>query len=807
MNKKKTTDTPIIKQYLEIKNNYKDMILLYRVGDFYEFYYDDAIKVSEILNITLTKRNYSNSPPIPMAGFPCHVLDNYLIKLIKHGESLAICEQLNGDVDYKNKEGIIKRKVVRIITPGTICEDTLLNTNRENIIGSIYESDYTNRFGYATLDITSGNFVGYEIKDKFSLKIKLKLTNPVELLYPKNFKNKDLLKNHFSLKERPEWEFDPLFAKEEIKKQFNIFDVDCFDLHYAKLAIRAAGSLLNYAKLNYNMKHIPHISFLKIKHPEDTIMIDSITVKNLKLIEDIIPNNISLFKVLDNNCTPMGSRLLRRWILNPIRDMFELESRHKSILYLRKYYKKIKSELKNIGDLERIFSRLGLREIKPRDLLVILKSIKTLPKIKSVLQKSKIPHLLLLNNNIEDFSLLEKLLTKSINTEPPSKVDEGGVIAKGYNPILDHLRSLAINQDEGVSILEKKEREITGINSLKIIYQQKNGYFIQIKKTLSSKVKLPRNYQRIQSLSRVERYVTLELKEYEKRISFYNMKAICFEKILYYEIINNLFLLLNSLLKMSKAISEIDLLTNLAERSLTLKYICPKFSNRKIFKYSGGRHPLVEHIKNDFVKNDFNLNSYNNTYLITGPNMGGKSTYMKQTALIAVMSYIGSFVPADSALIGPIDSIFTRMGVNDDISTGRSSFMVEMIETANILNNATKNSLVLIDEIGRGTNNLEGISIAWGCIRHLVKTNSLNLIATHYIELTNISSTIKRVKNIHFTISKKGKDVIFLHKLKDGAQSKNCGIIVAQMAGLPKNVIKYAYSKFNKLKKKENKIF
>lgn len=790
--------TPMLEQYFKLKKQYPNILLFYRLGDFYEMFFEDAKKASKLLNIVLTKRGKLNGKPIPMAGIPVNSIENYLSKLIKLGESVAICEQIEKKKKTLSKNKILNREIVRIITPGTVSDDILLNNKIDNLLGSIYQ-DIKSGFGYATLNISSGDFRIMENKDINIIAGELQRTNPKELLYSENFQDISLLEKRNCIRRRPLWEFDIDTAIQQLNMQFKTKNLKSFGIEKSFLAIRAAGCLIQYIKDTQRI-YLPHINNIILENHNNEIIMDENTRKNLEIINSISGDkDNTLIKVLDYTTTNMGSRLLQRWLNNPIRDIKIILNRQKNIFVLQKYFLDFQKILLKISDIERIIARLALKTAKPNDLVFLRQTLNYLPEIYKVLKKidnCEIKYKIL---NLGLFYPLKKLLEKSIKKKPALSLKDGNVIATGYNKELDKLRILSNDSNKYLSFIENQERNLLKIEKLKIGYNTIYGYYIQINK--SYKNNLPNKYIQIQTLKNFKRYTIPELQKYQKNIFLSKEKLLNLEKYLY----NKLFFYINPFLvnlqKISLYLSELDVLCNLAERSLTLNYTCPIISKKIGISLINSRHPVVENIiKSSFIANNVVLTDKQNMLLITGPNMGGKSTYMRQIALIILMTYIGSYVPADKAIIGPIDRIFTRIGSTDNISFGLSTFMVEMIETANILRNATKKSLVLMDEIGRGTSTHDGLAIAWACAENIAKKiKSLTLFATNYIELANLEIKNKCIKNMYFDAIEVNNSIVFLYKIKNGSISKNYGLFVASLAGIPKEVIKQAKKKIKQL--------
>ena len=787
-----------MQQYLKLKAENPDILLFYRMGDFYELFYDDAKKAAALLDISLTKRGQSAGNPIPMAGVPYHAVEGYLAKLVQLGEPVAICEQVG---DPATSKGPVERKIVRIVTPGTVSDEALLPERQDNLIVAVYQEK--EKFGLATLDMTSGRFQLCEPHSKEALQAELQRINPVELLYCEDFVEMAIIEHYKGLRRRPIWEFELSAAISELNRQFGTKDLRAFGVEKSPLGLAAAGCLLQYAKETQRAS-LPHIQSISVIQNNDNIQLDAATRRNLELTQNLAGGTENtLASVLDKCVTPMGSRLLKRWIHQPIRQTDILLKRQKTIgeIIEQDLYHELQPYLQQVGDMERILARVALRSARPRDLTRLRTALEQIEPIKSLIHTKTSSNLTALSAQIDDFSAQIELLQKAIIETPPLLIRDGGVIAEGYNVELDEWRTLSAGATQYLENLEQRERESTGIDTLKIGFNAVHGYYIQISQGQAHKA--PIHYVRRQTLKNAERYIIPELKEYEDKVLKSKGAALALEKQLYDELFDLLLPHLGQLQLASLALSELDVLVNLAERAETLNYVAPQFSDEIGVKIENGRHPVVEQVlKDPFIANPVNLNQQRHLLIITGPNMGGKSTYMRQTALITLMAYIGSFVPADSAVIGQIDRIFTRIGASDDLASGRSTFMVEMTEMANILHQATSQSLVLIDEIGRGTSTYDGLSLAWACAEWLAKkTRSLTLFATHYFELTALPEQIEGIANIHLDALEHNNTIAFMHAVQDGAASKSYGLAVAALAGVPQSVIKLAKQKLHQLEK------
>jgi DNA mismatch repair protein MutS len=790
--------TPMMQQYLRIKAQHTKSLLFYRMGDFYELFFDDAIKAAKLIDITLTKRGQSAGQPIPMAGVPFHAAESYLAKLVRLGESVVICEQIG---DPATSKGPVERAVSRILTPGTVTDDAFLNAQQDNLILAVFSLQ--EKYGVAYLDISAGRFCVLEVAHQESLQTELERLHPAEILIPENF-DKNVLPHYAHIQQRPVWDFDLDTAIRLLQQHFATHDLAGFGCQNMPLALAAAGCLLHYAK-ETQQSALPHIQRLSVEHYDDCVILDAITRKNLELTQTISGSEENtLAQVLDHTATAMGSRLLRRWLHRPIRQHNVLLERQNAIEYLQENSHNLQVTLKNIADMERILSRIALKSARPRDLSQLRDSLGVLPQIQQHLALLSAPRLQELSQQIDEYPQLYQLLLTAIVETPPIVIRDGGVIADGYDTELDEYRSLSENAGQFLIDLEKREKERTKIATLKVGYNRIHGYYIEISKGQAENA--PIDYQRRQTLVNAERFITPELKAFEDKALSSRDRALAREKLLYEALLEKLLDYLSPLQKTAQAIAECDVLNNLAERAQTLKLVAPIFNEISTIEIQGGRHLVVEHVsKQPFVPNDTILKNDSRMLIITGPNMGGKSTYMRQVALIVLLAHIGSFVPATSACIGNIDRIFTRIGAADDLASGRSTFMVEMTETANILNNATEKSVVLMDEIGRGTSTFDGLSLAWACAKFLAnETKALTLFATHYFEITALENECPTVKNVHvsaqeFTTNSGHEKIIFMHTVSAGPASKSYGLHVAQLAGVPRAVIMQAKQKLQEL--------
>lgn len=770
--------TPMMQQYLRIKAEHPEHLLFYRMGDFYELFFEDAKKAAALLDITLTARGQSAGLSIPMAGVPFHAAENYLAKLLQLGESVVICEQIG---DPNTSKGPVERQVARILTPGTVTDEALLEDKIETLLVCIAE--HKGIFGIASAELSSGRLVLQEVSTETALHNELQRLKPAELLVQENF---TLTLPGTLVHKRPAWDFDYVTACRQLCLQLNTQNLAAFECEHLKVAITAAGCLLRYAQETQRTS-MPHLHKILVEKSEDYVQLDRHTQRNLELIQNLQgERKNSLLDVLDHTQTPMGSRLLTRWILRPLRDQQKLKARQASVKYFCQHENldTVQSLLKQVGDMERVLARVGLQTARPRDLIKLRAALLAIPKLKKIIK----------NDTLNSHNDTCKLLVKAIVENPPLVIRDGGVIAKGYDETLDELQSLSENAEGFLRELEKKEQARTQLSTLKVGYNRIHGFYIEISRQQANAA--PKEYIRRQTLKNAERYITPELKVFEEKVLSSNEKALAQEKILYDALLKTLLNDLKALQETASALAEIDVLVNFAERAKTLHYHCPTLSEKRGLEIMQGRHPVVEQVMKDpFIPNDLSLNEQTSLLLITGPNMGGKSTYMRQNALIVLMAHIGSFVPAEKAVIGPIDRIFTRIGASDDLAKGQSTFMVEMSEAANILHYATQNSLVIVDEMGRGTSTFDGLAIAWATMEALSKISAFTLFSTHYFELTQLSN----IENVHLDAKEYGEDLTFLHKVEKGPANKSYGLQVAKLAGVPEEVLKQATIKLREL--------
>jgi len=788
--------TPMMQQYLRIKADYPSTLLFYRMGDFYELFYDDAQKAARLLGITLTARGQSGGKPIPMAGVPFHSAESYIAKLIRQGLSIAICEQVG---EVKAGGGPVEREVVRVLTPGTVSDAAFLEDRSDNLLLAVFARE--NKFGLAALDICGGRFHLLEVEGDEAFASELARLNPAELLLSDDWHHTALHEYEHIIRRRAPWNFDLETSVRLLTEQMQTHDLQGFDCQDMRAALCAAGSLLQYAKETQRAA-MPHVRTMQVERREDSLIIDAASRRNLELVTNLSGGDENtLAFVLDKTCNAMGSRLLKRWLNRPLRAGIVLHRRQESVqqLLAQHQYVPLQKTLREIADLERILARVALKTARPRDLIALRVTLAALPQLQQQLQLFSAAGILQLKQAINEFPDLCDLLQRAIIDNPPVTIRDGGVIAKGYDQELDELLALSENAGDYLLKLEEQEKQRTGLSTLKVGYNRVHGYYIEISR-LQAQI-IPADYIRRQTLKNAERFITPELKAFEDKALSARDRALAREKILYDELLNQLLPHVQALQASATALSELDVLTNFAERALHLHWCCPVFSDAAGIEIIEGRHPVVQAVSShSFVPNDINLTAAQRMLVITGPNMGGKSTYMRQVAIIVLLAHIGSFVPAKTVTLGPIDRIFTRIGAADDLASGRSTFMVEMTETANILHNATSQSLVLMDEIGRGTSTFDGLSLAWSCAYHLAKNiNAYTLFATHYFELTTLVDEIASVANVHLKAAEHGDKIIFLHKVEMGPANQSYGIQVAQLAGVPRAVIMRAKEKLCEL--------
>ena len=778
--------TPMMQQYLRIKAQHPEVLLFYRMGDFYELFFEDARRAASLLDITLTARGQSAGQPIPMAGVPFHAMEGYLAKLVRKGESVAICEQLG---DPAKSKGPVERQVVRIVTPGTVTDEALLDERQETLLAAIARDG--ERFGLAWLDLAAGRFTVSQSEGNLTLAAELERLKPAELLVAEGSGNESLGRNGTAVKTRPPWYFELASASRLLTDQMGTLDLKGFGADELPLAICAAGALLQYVR-DTQKAAVPHIRSLHVEERTDALIIDASTRRNLELDASLSGReDATVFALIDKCVTAMGSRELRRWLNRPLTDPAVLRSRYQALgaLIDGRRFEGLRDQLRGIGDIERILSRVALRSARPRDLTQLRTSLALLPALRATLATVDSPLIKQLGDGINEHNDVVELLTAAVAAEPNTMVRDGGVVAEGYDADLDELRRISTHTDEFLLELEKRERERTGISGLKLGFNRVQGFFIEI--TRKDAERVPKDYIRRQTVKSAERFITPELKGFEDKVLSARDRALAREKEIYEQILTQLTDRLGPMQSTAGSLAALDAVAALAERACSLEWTQPELVAEACLTIEGGRHPVVERFSAaPFVPNDLRLNTGRNMLIITGPNMGGKSTYMRQAALIALLAHIGSYVPADRVALGPLDRIFTRIGAADDLAGGRSTFMVEMTEAANILHNATPRSLILMDEIGRGTSTFDGLSLAWAIARHIAtQLKSFTLFATHYFELTALASEIEGCANVHLDATEHGEGIVFLHAVKDGPASRSYGLQVAQLAGVPRDVI------------------
>ena len=781
--------TPMMRQYLAIKAEYPDMLVFYRMGDFYELFYDDAKRAASLMDITLTSRGKSGGSPIPMAGVPYHAVEGYLAKLVRKGESVAICEQVG---DPATSKGPVERKVTRIVTPGTLTDEALLSAERDNVVAAVFKGGDT--FGIAWLDLSAGRFRLTEAPDVEAVQGEIERLGPAELLVDEDEPLDGVFGERIRITRRPPWHFEHDSASRLLCNQFGTRDLSGFGCEEFVRGVSAAGALLQYVT-DTQKAALPHLQSIRAQVRGDAVIMDGPTRRNLELEASLSGHDQhTLAGVMDHCQTAMGSRLLRRWIQRPLRDTNVLRARYQAIdaLLGSGGVETLQEQLHGIGDIERILSRVALRSARPRDLRQLCEALSRLPALQQRIATIESPLLADLADQVGEHRPQYRLLNKAIIDSPPMLIRDGGVIAPGYDEELDDLRAIAENADQYLVDLEQREKERTGIATLKLGYNRVHGYYIEISKVQADKA--PVEYVRRQTLKAAERYITPELKEFEDKVLGARERALSREKYLYEALLDLLHEVLGELQLCASGLAEFDVLTCFAERARTLNLSQPEICATPCIEVEGGRHLVVEQvIDTPFIANDVSLNEAKRLLVITGPNMGGKSTYMRQTALIVILAHIGSYVPADKLRVGPIDRIFTRIGASDDLAGGRSTFMVEMTETATILNNATEQSLVLMDEIGRGTSTFDGLSLAWAAAHHMgEKAKAFTLFATHYFELTALSQELPACGNVHLDATEHNGQLVFLHSVRPGPANQSYGLQVASLAGVPGDVIRRA---------------
>lgn len=803
-----SSHTPMMQQYLKVKMQHPHSLMFYRMGDFYELFFDDAHKAAKLLGITLTHRGKANGQPIPMAGVPYHSAEGYLARLVKKGETVVICEQI-GEVTGK---GPVERGVVRIITPGTLTDDALLNSYQSsNLVALCLQQ---NQIGIALLDLSAGIFkVQQQEYQPEQLAIELSRLMPSEIVVDEDIVDPNIIESvkkqlDCPVTKRPNVDFNLNNAQKTLCDQLGVSTLSGFGIDHLPLAKAAAAALIHYAKETQRTA-LPHIRSIQLEQSSDFIALDPVTRRNLELIEPLFEHGTSLFQLINDCQTAMGGRLLSRILMQPLRDTALLDARLDATEAILTGYHDapIRLVLKEISDIERVLSRVALGSARPRDLVQLRQACAQIPYLRHAVQPivsaGQSEYLQQLNEELGDFQGLYQRLMAAIVEQPPVLVRDGNVIAEGFDSELDELRQIRDHAGQFLIDLEIQERERTGINTLKIGYNRVSGYYIELSRAQAEQA--PEHYIRRQTLKNAERYITPELKSFEDKVLSSESRALAREKMLFEMLLDELRQDIGNLQMMSSAIAQIDVLANFAHQARLKNWTRPEFSPEIGVKIVAGRHPVVEALsKTTFTPNDTTLDFNHRMAIITGPNMGGKSTFMRQTALIALLGYCGSYVPAQAAVLGPIDRIFTRIGSADDLSTGKSTFMVEMTETSQILHHATNQSLVLMDEVGRGTSTYDGLSLAWACVLDLTKRiKCLCLFATHYFELTELGKE-SGIDNYHVTAKELNGNLILLHKVQQGPASQSHGLQVAKLAGIPANVIKEAQNRLKILEKQSH---
>jgi DNA mismatch repair protein MutS len=797
--------TPMMQQYLRIKADHPDSLLFYRMGDFYELFYDDARRAAELLDITLTSRGQSAGAPIPMCGVPYHSADTYLARLVRQGVSVAICEQIG---DPATSKGPVERRVQRVVTPGTLTDEALQDAARDNLLCGVHAA--AGEVGLAALNLASGEFQVAELHGAAALRDELARLQPSEILCPGPMAVLDGVSG--ALRERDPLEFDTALGLSRLCRHFGTRDLAGFGVDADSPAVGAAAAVLEYAKAT-QCQDLAHIDRLVPHGEQATVTVDANSRRNLEIDRRIDGSEQqTLFAVMNSCRTPMGARLLRRWLNAPLRDLAQVRLRQQAVAWLLEQADLVglRDSLREVGDVERVVGRLALGRASPRDLARLRSAIEQYPRAVARLSPADTlsdgmgnqdiaPRLAALADSLPSFADELALLRRALVDNPPATARDGGMIAAGYHARLDELRDLTEHAARFLTELEQRERARTGIATLKVGYNRVHGYYIETSRAAGNQV--PADYVRRQTLKNAERYITPELKQFEDEALTAQAKALTLEKRLYEELLAELARSLAALRAAAAAAAELDALAGLAERAAALGFACPELVEEPCVAIRQGWHPVVKASSQEpFVPNDLELDDGRRMLVITGPNMGGKSTYMRQAALIVLLAHTGSFVPAEAARIGPVDRIFTRIGAADDLAGGRSTFMVEMTETANILHNATAHSLVLLDEIGRGTSTYDGLALAWATARHLaLERRAFTLFATHYFELTALAEELPATANVHLAATEHRGRIVFLHSVEPGAASQSYGVQVARLAGVPGSVLSAARRKLTSL--------
>jgi len=788
--------TPLMKQFFAAKAEHPEVLLFFRMGDFYELFYDDARKAARLLDITLTQRGSSAGQPIPMAGVPYHAAEGYLARLVALGESVAICEQIG---DPALSKGLVERKVVRIVTPGTVTDEALLDERRDTLLLAISRGKHG--YGLAWADLASGRLRANEVTGEDALEAELARLQPVETLIADEDGWPPAVLEARGLRRRAPWLFDAESGRRQLLQCFNLHDLGAFGIDDKPLAIAASAALLGYVEETQKQR-LPHLRSIALETSDDAIAMNAATRRHLELDSRVDGDvKATLLGVLDSSVTPMGGRLLRRWLHRPLRDRKVVSERHHAVQTLleARADDSLRSAFRGLGDLERILSRVALRSARPRDLSTLRDGLALLPQVRELLAPLDSPRLAALGAELGEHAATAHYLHTAIVTQPPLLARDGGVIAEGFDAELDELRRLSTHADQFLIDLELRERERSGIPTLKVGYNRVHGYYIEISKGQSDKA--PVHYTRRQTLTGAERYITEELKQFEDKVLSARERSLVREKLLYDGVLDTLNDALEPLRRCALALSELDVLACFAERAQTLDWAMPTLREAPGIHIERGRHPVVEALRDaPFEPNDLVFDDATRMYIITGPNMGGKSTFMRQNALIVLLACIGSFVPAARATLGPIDRILTRIGAGDDLARGQSTFMVEMSETAYILHHASEHSLVLMDEIGRGTSTYDGLALADAVARQLASANrSYTLFATHYFELTALAEPGSGIANLHLDAVEHGDALVFMHAVRPGPANRSFGLQVAALAGLPKAALQQARARLAEL--------
>jgi len=783
-----------MKQFREIKASYPGTLLLFRVGDFYELFGEDAIIASKILNIVQTHRKNGAAGKVELAGFPYHSLDSYLPKLVRAGQRVAVCEQLE---DPKNAKGIVKRGVKELITPGVSANDKTLDSRSNNYLASVYEMK--NSIGVALTDLSTGEFLVAQGNQTYIEKL-IKSIKPTETIISKNYRKKftALFGDDFYTYPIDPWFFEEEYSKEQLFKHFKTETLKGFGISHMNESIVAAGAIIHYLNQSHHVD-LEHINSIKRVDEQEHVWIDSFTLKNLEIIQSNHTNGISLLDIIDNTISPMGSRLMKNWLLFPLLDLNQIIHRQEAVEFILsndKFHSFLNGEISKIGDLERIISKVALKRINPRELLQLSSALKSIQLIKDECQSNNHQSINQYSNSFNVNNDIIKLIDSHISTEAPAIASKGGIFNPGINNELDEYLSISKNSKDHLIGIKNRESELTGISSLKLAFNNVFGYYLEV--TNTHKDKVPDHWIRKQTLVNAERYITPELKEFEEKILLADSRISEIESKIYIEFIDRLIVYVTAIQKDARIIAEIDCLNSLALLAKNNNYTKPTITNDFHIAIKDGRHPVIEKqlpLGEEYIPNDIYLNHDDQQIIIlTGPNMSGKSALLRQTALIVILSQIGSYVPAKHAEIGLVDKVYTRVGASDNISQGESTFMVEMVETASILNNLSNRSLVILDEIGRGTSTYDGVSLAWSIAEFLNTSQHKpkTLFATHYHELNQLEDINNGIVNYHISTEEKKNKVIFLRKIKKGGSENSFGIHVARMAGIPKPVVKRA---------------